>query len=108
MNSARRVVGLGILFLGGLGALGCAHYHQPPGVFQPPLAPEVRNKRHKSGGDQGSDQQLSHISILRTSWHGSSPALRRNRPATREMACRSAAFWQAGRSRNSRSVRLSA
>jgi hypothetical protein len=42
MNSARRVVVLGILLLGGLGALGCAHYHQPPGVFQPPLAPEVR------------------------------------------------------------------
>jgi len=42
MNSARRVVRIGLLVVGVLGTIGCAH--QPAPWVQPPLAPEVRNQ----------------------------------------------------------------
>ena len=42
MNSARRVVRIGLLVVGVLGTIGCAH--QPASWVQPPLAPEVRSQ----------------------------------------------------------------
>jgi hypothetical protein len=42
MSSVRRIVGIGILLVGVLGAIGCAH--QPAPWVQPPLAPEVRSQ----------------------------------------------------------------
>lgn len=47
MGSARQVVRIGLLVVGVLGTIGCAHQQVP--WVQPPLAPEVQINSGRSG-----------------------------------------------------------